>query len=708
MDWYPAAKEDAEDEHGEEAVGDEIGLNDVLSQLNAEQLAAVMAEDRFVRVLAGAGSGKTRVLTARVARLVKQAGVDASSIVLTTFTRKAASEMKDRLRQLLPSEVVDGITVGTFHSLGAALVRANTGPIGLPAAVTIADERATEGRVGRAMVAMGRKVTKRGIREALVRIEEIRGGLIEDVWRAAIGSENLITEPLAYFNGADLPEDSLYRRYHELCLAERAVDFDALGYLPVLLLLARPDLRDVYREQWRHLLVDEFQDTSRVQMMLIQLLTGEGTNVFVVGDDAQAIYGFRGASITNIQEFETIFPGTVTYQLTRNYRSQPRIVEAANEVSRFTGTIPKELTCGEGEEGPIRVLECAFPDHEAEALTDRLLDYRSEGLIKNWSDVMVLYRSNSLAREVELACLRKRIPVQISRGVRFFERAEPSGLLAPLMLAVNNACGESFRRVAEVIPSSPSEKTLRLILDHARDEGVPVLEAARASREVLGIAKSQASKVAELVQFVDEVRSAGEESVVAAMKVVLAHTGMRNRLLDAIPEADPTLDESLPEEELLERVWMAEQRVENVDTLCALAEDFTVRRRRTGAPPDVASFLDDVAVMLPDPETKDIKNAVRCMSIHSAKGLEAPTVAVIGCNEGTFPCLEFQGGEPGMMDLEEARLFYVAITRAEQHLILTTSRARPRGARGQVLRSSPPSRFLSWVPDWCHVCHRLS
>lgn len=676
--------------------------------LNSAQAAAVHSDAPRMRVLAGAGSGKTRVLTTRVARLVAQ-GVPPSQIVLTTFTRKASGEMRQRLHELLATEPANAVTIGTFHALGVRIVRTHAGALGLPSTCTVADERATDGRLGRALVSLGSRAGLQAIRVAAATIDTERQRRVQAAWDAVQAGTPLTSPdaPLAHFLGTDLPEDSLYRRYHALCTAEQAIDFDALGYLPVLLLLARPDLRDAYRAAWPHLLVDEFQDTSTVQMQLLQLLTGPDSTVCIVGDDAQAIYGFRGADLTNLQTFEQIFPGTVTFRLEQNYRSQARIVEAANVISAHTGTLPKTLFTTVPGEAPIVVVEAATPEHEAADIAARLQAYHRAGTLRAWSDAMVLYRSNAQADGIEAACRRLRIPVRLARGVRFFCRVEPMILLAPLTLCRNPADGEALSRLADLVTPRPSARTIERLQEYAVIRQLPVVEVARHHVDAVGLSKPQREAVAGMVAFLDGLRL-HQHSPVAMLRWVLQRTQLRNRLIDEIPEFDPTLDDTVTADELLRRIVAAEQRVANIDALLLLAADFEATRRGGVEPHDLAAFLDDIAVLRADDEPGPPGGAVQCMSVHSAKGLEAPVVAVMGCNEGVFPVLQYApGSREGVMDDEEARLFYVAITRAQQHLLLTCARARPRRLGATYSQSAPASRFLRWLPDWCHVRTRV-
>ncbi len=634
--------------------------SDLLARLNPAQREAVVHFEGPLLVLAGAGSGKTRVLTSRIARLVDHHGVDPRHILAVTFTNKAAGEMRDRVARLLGEEPV-GMWIGTFHAIGARVLRQDASLARRTPAFTIYDEDDSLSVVKRVMERLRistRDWTPRAIRAA-----------ISDAKNALVGPEEY----------AKLAMDSLARSaapvydHLEVSLREsNAVDFDDLLVLPVRILQREAHRLAYYRERFRFILVDEYQDTNRAQYEFIRLIGGEHGNVCVVGDDDQSIYGWRGADIRNILDFEKDFPAARVVRLEENYRSTPPILELANvvisaNVDRRGKTLRPTLAGG----SRVSLLAALDERDEAEAVSAEILSRSRSASLR---EVAILYRTNAQSRALEDAFRRHGIAYRLVGAVRFYDRREIRDLMAYLRVIANPADDEAFLRAVAVPRRGLGEATIELLAAAAREAGVPLLAAA--SRPDL-LATVRAGARLPLTDF-------------AALVAEFRHRA-----------ADAPVDELL--RSLVERVGYAEylraegaegaERLDNVRELITGAAELVVEEGGELGLTPLDHFLQRATLVTGIDAHDPDADAVTMMTLHNAKGLEFPTVFITGLEEGLFP-LARSHDDPALLE-EERRLFYVGITRAERNLYLTYARSRRRS--GETMPSLPSS-FLSPIP----------
>ena len=644
--------------------------------LNPEQREAVEHFEGPSLVLAGAGSGKTRVLTTRVCHLIMEHGVPPDRIMAVTFTNKAAGEMRERVAAMLGG-APRGIWMGTFHAIGVRLLRRHAPEVGWTRGFAIRDAEQALREVKKAQKAADvdpKRWSPKAVRAA-----------ISDAKNHLIGAEEFAA---AHADGPDLllrKAARVYPVYQASLRDQDAMDFDDLLVLPVRLLENNQGLLQRYQEAFAFVLVDEYQDTNRAQFRFLKLLAGRHGNLMVVGDDDQSIYGWRGADIRNILDFERSFPGAQVVRLEQNYRSTPVILAAANLVIR-ENLYRKDKTLRTDRVGGPAITRLEAADEMDEArwiveeierrmLADPSLDHR---------DFAVLYRTNAQARAMEDRFWRRGVPYQIVGGVRFYERREIQDVLAYLRLITNPRDIDAFERVVNYPRRGVGTVSLARLTAFARDEGIGLLDAAERSRDVRGLsapARRGLGSLAALVRRYSVMagkRSAGEvlESLIADLDLV--------RLLRAEgPEGD--------------------DRAENVGELVAAAKQFEAEElleldegdRDTFT--DLSLFLQHVALVADIDRHDPSADAVTLMTVHSAKGLEFPVVFISGLEEGLFPLMRAYDDE-GALE-EERRLLYVGITRAREKLYLTHARSRRRA--GEMLWSRP-STFIDVLEDLEH------
>ena len=661
---------------------------ELVDGLNDSQRAAVTHPGGPLLVIAGAGSGKTRVLTHRIAHLIRDRGVHPQSVLAITFTNKAADEMKDRVGRLVGDRLVGierdvdgrmrprrwgGMWVSTFHAACARLLREEAHRLGYARAFTIYDATDAQRLIQAVATDLGvdtKKVTPRGAQAAISRAKNELIDFESYRTRAETWHEQQIAE--------------IYRAYQERLHRASAFDFDDLLVKTVELFQLFDGVLDHYRERFAHVLVDEWQDTNHAQYELVRLLAEEHRNLFVVGDDAQSIYAFRGADVRNILEFERDFPDAARITLDRNYRSTQTILDAANAVIRHnTQRFDKHLWTDAGQ-GPqvVRYLadsgtdEAAFVAEEIDRLADE------EGA--RASDVAVFYRTNAQSRALEEVLMRVGLPYRIVGGTRFYERREIKDVLAYLRLLVNPADDVSAKRVLNVPRRGVGRKTEeQLDLAAAREQST-FLEACRGVDGNPHVSARGAGAVRGFVGLLDVLRTEsfeGERTPREVVELVLERTGYVAEL-----EAERTIE--------------ALGRVENVRELAGVAEDYLDMqgaqppRDATEAREQLEGFLERVALVSEQDALADADDRVTLMTTHNAKGLEYPVVFVVGLEDGVFPHHRSLS-EPDALE-EERRLCYVAMTRAQQRLYLT--HAWNRTLFGAT-HANPPSRFLREVPD---------
>ncbi len=612
-------------------------------------------------MLAGAGSGKTRVLTHRIAHLVATGAAKPSEILAITFTNKAAQEMRDRV-ELVAGRMVRVMWVMTFHSACARILRTEAERLGYTKRFSIYDDADSVRLVRRCLDELSvdpKRFAPRAIKSQISRAKN----QLED---AAAYRERVSS----FFEQTAADVYELYeKRIHEM----NAVDFDDLLFRTVNLLELFPDVAERYRNAFRWILVDEYQDTNHAQYRLLQLLAGEQRNVCVVGDDDQSIYGFRGADINNILDFERDFPGAHVVKLEQNYRSTQTILSAANAVvSNNEGRKPKELWSDRGAGDPVRVAELEDEHAEARYVASEIERLADEGTSRG--EVAVFYRTNAQSRVLEDTLVRANVAYQVIGGTKFYERAEIKDALAYLTLLTNPADSVSFGRVVNTPKRGIGQTTVGRVLAHANTMGEPVMEIAAVPELVPGLGPAAVKALDRFASIIERLRELTEHSTVGdLLQSVLEETGFVEAL-----EAERTIE--------------AQGRVENLQELVGVAGEFDANWEGDRGLPGLAEFLQQLSLYSEQDGLRDAESTVTLMTLHNAKGLEYPVVFMIGCEEGVFP--HSRSIDEGNLE-EERRLCYVGITRAERHLFMTYARTRSLfGTRSYNM----PSRFLDELP----------
>ncbi|MHB1513619.1 DNA helicase II [Acidiferrobacter sp.] len=625
--------------------------------LNEAQREAVTAAPGPVRILAGAGSGKTRVLTHRIAWLVDR-GASPFSFLAVTFTNKAASEMRRRIEHLL-RQGVSGLWIGTFHGLSHRFLRAHWREAGLPEAFQIIDSDDQQRLIKRLMRAQALDEARYPPRmvQSFINGHKEAGRRAQKVGLSADPTQRALLQ--------------IYQAYETLCREQGLVDFAELLLATLEVMRGHPAVRDHYQRRFRHILVDEFQDTNVVQYEWLRLFGAAG-HLFVVGDDDQSIYGWRGAEIENILRFERDYPGTRTIRLEQNYRSTGRILEAANAViSHNAQRLGKTLWTAGRDGSPVALYAAYSGVDEAQFVVERIRRLLPEDTRPR--DVAILYRSNAQSRLFEELLVRAGIPYRVYGGLRFFDRAEVKDALAYLRLALNVHDDTAFERVVNVPARGIGARTIEVLRGYARGERVSLWTASLALLAAGTLSGRAASAVRGFVALVE--RLATQTATVAldgAIEAIIKETG----LLDFYRE------------EGRER---GEARSENLEELVSAAR-FFIAEEREGPP--VIEFLAHAALEAGEGQAGEGQDSVQLMTLHAAKGLEFPVVFLTGLEEGLFPHERSLYDEARLE--EERRLCYVGITRAMREL--TLSYAETRRLHGED-RYSPPSRFLTEIPD---------
>ncbi len=652
---------------------------DLLSDLNDAQREAVLHGEGPLLVLAGAGSGKTRVIVHRIARLVRELGVFPWHVLAVTFTNKAAGEMRERLTGLLGTTLAADLWVQTFHAFGARFLRREAARAGLSPSFSIYDDD-DQLRLAKGVLSESGDDERLSPRDLLSRI---------DSWKnQALAPEDVTVGPEDEVGRRDR---DLYVRYTEALRRAEAVDFGDLLVLPVRLLESDPALRARWAGRFRYLLVDEFQDTNPAQYRLLKVLAGEKRNVCVVGDDDQAIYRWRGADVGNILGFDQDFPGTRVVKLERNYRSTRTILDAAYAViSRARRRREKRLWTEAEAGAPLSMLVGEDERYEAERIARAVAEERSRGT--SGDEIAVLYRTNAQSRPIEAALRAARIPYAIVRGTSFYDRAEVRDAAAYLRLSLSPGSDLDVERVVNRPARGIGDRTMERLRAHAAAKRISLFAAIAELDAVEGLkpaARRALSEfhalVAGLSQDVPRLDAGG------AVQEVLKRSGMLERL--AAEHTDEAAD-----------------RAENLSELVAAAREFDEslvgepppRDPEEVRPPPLARFLERIA-LLGEADGETPEGRVALMTLHAAKGLEFEAVFLAGLEEGTLPYERPWAGEDGAekeesLD-EERRLCYVGMTRAKRRLTLSLARRRiGYGEAGPSWRDTWPSRFLNDLP----------
>jgi DNA helicase II / ATP-dependent DNA helicase PcrA len=644
-----------------------------LDELNPSQLAPTTNIHGPAMVIAGAGSGKTRVLTYRIAYMMEQ-GIDPFNIMALTFTNKAAREMTERIGRIVGASEAKNITMGTFHSVFSRILRYNADKLGYPSNFTIYDTQDSKSVLKQVAkdLKLDEKIYKPG--NCLNRISAAKNNLIS---------------PEAYAENAEInAEDKMARRpemarvykaYASRCFKAGAMDFDDLLYQTNVLLRDFPDVLSYYQQKFKYILVDEYQDTNFAQYLIVKKLAAVYENICVVGDDAQSIYSFRGANIQNILNFKVDYPDYKLYKLEQNYRSTKNIVEAANSViKRNQDQIEKKVWTNNDEGKKIKVIRTLTENEEGKLVVNRIFDVKqAEGLM--FSDFAILYRTNKQSRAFEESLRKLNMPYKIFGGLSFYQRREIKDLLGYFRLVANPNDEEALKRVINYPKRGIGKTTIENIIIIANERGVSMWDVISNFHQYpVNINSGAKNKISDFVTMI--------RSFTAQMSKMNAYDLAQeiSRSSGIIKELFADKDKGVEEIE----------RYQNIEQLLSGIKEFTITNEESGNIylPD---FMMDVALLTDADNTKDDdKNYVTLMTIHSSKGLEFPHVFLVGMEENLFPSQMVLNSRTELE--EERRLFYVAVTRAKNTCTLTY--AASRFVWGN-LQTSESSRFITEIDD---------
>ncbi|MCP3854761.1 MAG: DNA helicase PcrA [Actinomycetia bacterium] len=631
------------------------GADDLLEGLNPSQYDAVVHDEGPLLVVAGAGSGKTRVLTHRIGHQIRELGMSPFEILAITFTNKAAGEMKYRVGGLVGS-VAEKMWVSTFHSACVRILRRDAKRLGYPSGFTIYDQADAVRLTGYCLRDLNidpKRFPPRSVHASI----------------SAAKNENLSVDQYSDRAGQIFERKiaDVYREYQARLAKAGAMDFDDLLQQTVRLFHDHGDVLEHYQRRFGQVLVDEYQDTNTVQNELVTMLAREHRQVTVVGDSDQSIYRFRGADIRNILEFENAFPDSTVILLEQNYRSSQTILDAANAViSNNFGRKPKELWTESGSGEPIRRYHADDESDEAQWIAHEITRLHDGGELM-WSDVAVFYRTNAQSRVLEEFLMRAGIPYKVVGGTRFYDRREVKDVLAYLKAVSNPVDEVSIKRVLNTPKRGVGDSSVGRLDSFANGHGIPFIEALRRADEA-GVSGRAVRGIEQFLELIDALTDLASEGPATVLEEALERSGYLGEL-----EAEHSVE--------------SEGRIENLGELVGSAREFET----------IEEFLESVSLVadtddLPDGDVDD--SAVVLMTLHSAKGLEFPVVFLIGLEDGVFPHMR-SIGEPDELE-EERRLAYVGVTRARERLYLTHAWSRMLHGTTQY---NPPSRFLDEIPE---------
>ncbi len=630
-----------------------------LEKLNAKQREAVTTLGGPVLVFAGAGSGKTRVLTYKIAYLVTEVGLPPENILAVTFTNKAASEMKERVQHLLPEIDTGRMNVGTFHSISARLLRREIHRIGYTPDFTIYDQ------------ADSRLLVKQVINGFSLDLKQYDPGSIQTLISRL---KNNLESPDSFREAGSGYRDkiigNIFQQYQETLKENNAVDFDDLLLLPLLIFEKFPERRQVYQQQFQYVLVDEYQDTNRPQFEFVHALSSEHREICVVGDDDQSIYGWRGADIRNILDFEDAFGESKLIKLEQNYRSTKTILEAAHAViTKNVHRKEKKLWTENSDGRKITVLENNSERHEAGTLVSALR--WNDGREYKLSDYVVLYRTNAQSRPLEDEFRKSGIPYIIVGGVKFYDRKEIKDVLAYLRVLVNPLDSISLERIINFPPRKLGRTTIDRLKALAADENIPLYEAIpKAAKAGAGIRQQKA--LAGFYHLMKDLRKRLQECTADDLiRLLIERLELENYYLEQAANDGV-------------------ERWSNIIELVSSVSEFQENNPEKG----IKEFLEEVSLLTDIDRWNDSTRAVTMMTLHSVKGLEFPVVFIVGLEEGLFP-LQRSSEDDKELE-EERRLFYVGITRAREKVYLSYARTRRRYG-GEALEMMP-SQFIGDIP----------
>lgn len=633
---------------------------DFLEALNPRQKAAVTHVDGPLLVIAGAGSGKTRVLTYRIAYLIRQGKARPDQILAVTFTNKAAAEMKDRVAQLI-GDIVRGIWVSTFHSACVQILRAHADKIGYRRNFQIFD------------TADQLVVVKEALQELNLDPKHFEP---KAILASISNAKNELLDPSDFDDkAADFWQRQVSRVYHlyqQKLVQNNGLDFDDLIMQTVHLFRTHPSVLKSYQERFRYVLVDEYQDTNHAQYVLVSLLVAQHRNLCVVGDDDQSIYGFRGADIRNILDFEKDFPNAAVIRLEQNYRSTQNILDAANHViANNIGRKGKNLFTDNGTGEKLKFFQ-AYDERQEAAFVAATITREIQWEQRQYQDFTILYRTHAQSRSFEEEFIHRGIPYRIVAGLRFYERKEIKDLLAYLRLLANPLDNYSFKRIINVPKRGIGPGTIAKLEQYAQAQDVSLLQALDQINEITTLTQKYKR---ELTVFRDLYRkwrqSMAAQSVTEIAAMVLEDSGYRQMLL-------------------AERTVEAEARLENLNEFMSVTRQFDQAEENQG----LELFLEQIALMSEVDNYDQEADAVSLMTLHAAKGLEFPVVFLVGMEDGVFPSAR-SIWEPGQLE-EERRLAYVGLTRAKEQVYLTCAYRRTLFGNTS---ENPISMFVKEIPD---------
>ena len=632
----------------------------IIESLNEAQKAAVLEEKGPILIIAGAGSGKTRTLTHRLAYLVEK-GTKPENILAVTFTNKAAEEMIERVKELLGRKRFAFPMMGTFHSVCSRILRREIDVLGFNNNFSIYDTQDQLETIKRAMLDLD--ISRNDCNPKLM-------------LKIISSAKNELMTPKEFQKGAKSPEQKaaaeIYPKYQNILKLSQALDFDDLLMMTVKIFMGQKKVLEKYQNLFRHILVDEYQDTNQAQYMLIKLLAAKHQNLYVVGDDWQSIYMFRNADIRNILNFEQDYPDARIFRLEQNYRSTQNILNVAHQViSENENQKEKKLWTKNNQGDKVIVYEAQDEKDEGRYIIEEIKRRTRDQARKKYSENVILYRTHAQSRAIEEAFLREKIPYQIIGGLKFYDRKEIKDVLSYLRLMVNPGDLASFQRVINVPSRKVGKRSLEQILLYSRQNDVDLITATKAANEIQGLHSFTRDSLIKFGKIISSFkRRAKKESL--------------DRLIDDV------VKESSYDKWIDDGTESGKMRLENIKELKTVAKKYN----KIDAAERLETFLADVALLSDVDNYEDKSNIVTMMTIHQAKGLEFPNVFIAGFEENLFPHARSLLSQAEIE--EERRLCYVAMTRAKNRLYLIYARMREYFG---TLQTNPPSRFMTNLPE---------
>ncbi|MCC7223944.1 MAG: UvrD-helicase domain-containing protein [Chitinophagales bacterium] len=649
-----------------------------LDELNPIQRAAVEQTEGPVMIVAGPGSGKTRVLTYRIAHLIRNACAPAYQILALTFTNKAAKEMKARVEKIVGETAARQLWMGTFHSIFARILRTEADKLGYPTNFTVYDQDDAKSLIKTILKEQNLSDENYKPQQVLQRISHAKNNLLTP--EAYLQNETLMAADLQ----AGRPQlGNIYRAYYRRCRQAGAMDFDDLLVKTYILLYKNTDVLEKYRQKFKFLLIDEFQDTNFAQYAIIQLLAQSHHNIAVVGDDAQSIYAFRGATIENILNFERDYGkfALKVFKLEQNYRSTGHIVAVANSIiANNQRQIAKQIWTSNENGGKVRLAYAPSDSAEAKLIADWVLEERLRYHFRN-DDIAILYRTNAQSRPIEEALRKQGIPYRIYGGLSFYQRKEIKDMMAYLRLVVNRYDEEALKRVINYPSRGIGDTTMEKMGQLALKNNIRLWEVAKHIDQVSSVQARQKAKIWEFVQLIERFAQLLPQTDAYEMaRIIGSESGIVTDLYQ-----DKTVE--------------GLSRYENLQELFNSVKEFTDNKRELAADTleendaTLGAYLQEVSLLTDLDDENNEQGTVKMMTVHAAKGLEFGCVFIAGMEEGLFPS---QRSANNAQEIEEERrLFYVAVTRAEKSLTLSGAQCRYKFGE---LQYAQPSRFLSEIP----------